>query len=283
VLSLFKRYRELIVVTGLLVYPFVGLLARGKGAREPNVVDQVVIAVSSPIQRGLGAVVDGLGGGLTGYVALVGIREAHQALEVENARLRAQVQQLEEARLQNERLTRLLDFAQARPGQVIAARVIGVNPVATLLSVRLNRGSDEGVQRGMAVATSDGAVGQVIRVTGGWADVVLLTDPSSRIGVRVQRSRARGTAAGAGGDRPLVLENFLRTDDIEEGDALVTSGTDGVFPPGLMVGQATQINRMQGMFQSAEIDPAVDTTRLEEVLVLPQVAVQAGPVGEGKR
>jgi rod shape-determining protein MreC len=121
----------------------------------------------------------------------------------------------------------------------------------------------------MPVVTADGVVGIVQRVTGSFADIVLITDPNSKIAVKVQRSRVRATATGKGESRALRLENALRTEDLQEGDQVVTSGTDGVFPPGLLVGRITSLQRRNyGMVQSADILPAVDMTKLEEVLVI---------------
>lgn len=271
-LSLFKRYRELIVVSALLIYPFAMFLARGRAPRDPNFVDRAVIWVTSPVQQGLGWMIDGVASGWSGYVDLRGVRGENEQLRTENAELRARVQSLAEAELENGRLKSLLAYTESALGQEIPARVIAVNPVAFPLSIRINRGEDDGVHKGAAVITSDGVVGQVIRVTGGYADVMLVKDPNSRTAVRVQRSRARATAAGAGGDQYLVLENLLRTEDLVEGDLIVTSGTDGVFPPGLVVGKATAPQKQgKGMFQVAEVVPAVDTSRIEEVLVLPLV------------
>jgi rod shape-determining protein MreC len=272
VLSLIKRYRELLVVGALLLYPFATFLTRGQTSREPNVVDRAVLAATSPLQQAFGWVIGGVSGGWTGYVDLRGVREENERLRGENQALNARVHSLTEAELQNTRLRQLLGYAEERTGDEVAARVIGVNPVSTLLSVRLDRGEDHGVVRGSSVVTTDGVVGRVVRTTGAWSDVVLVTDPNARTAVRVQRSRARATAAGMGGDRPLLLENLLRTEDLVEGDVLLTSGTDGVFPPGLVVGTATELQaRATGMFQSADVVPAVDMTRLEEVLVLPPV------------
>jgi len=99
------------------------------------------------------------------------------------------------------------------------------------------------------------------------------------VAVRVQRSRARGTAAGLG-KGPLRLENMLRTEDIQEGDLIITSGTDGVYPPGLVVGKVTRLEKKEhGMFLEGDLQPAVDTTRMEEVLVVGSASgslVQAG-------
>lgn len=268
-LSVLKRYRELLVVGFLLLYPFATFLSRGGKAREPNALDRGVLTVSSWIQSALGFGVDGAVGAWQGYVALRSVRTENLLLRQQNARLLTQVHALEEASLENERLRKLLSYAEATPGTEIAARVVGVNPVSTLLSLRIDRGADHGVQRNMPVVTADGVVGHVERVTAGYADVVLLRDRNTVVGIRVQRSRARANAVGAGKDLALRLDNALRTEDLEEGDVVITSGTDGIYPPGLVVGTLSRVQRNDfGMFQEGEIVPAVDTARLEEVLVL---------------
>jgi rod shape-determining protein MreC len=284
VLSLLKRYKDLLFVSGLLLYPFVTYLATKSQPRAPHLLDRAVIAMSSPLQAALTWVIDGIGGGWSGYVGLRGVRADNLVLKDENARLRAELNVLTEARAENERLKRLLAYTEnVTVGQPIAARVVGVNPVQNMLSVHINRGEKDGVHKGMPVVTADGVVGQVLRATAGWADVLLITDPNSRLGVRVQRSpRYRATAVGARDKTglPLVLENAPRTDDVLEGDVLVTSGTDGIFPPGLVVGRATGVEKKNfGMFLHAKIIPAVDVTALEEVVVLPESALPASTPG----
>jgi len=279
VLSLLKRYRTLLIVSALLLYPFGSFLTTGRRGREPNFVDRTFIGVSAPLQRGLIGLIDGVKFVVFGYLDLREVRQENERMRVENLQLRAAVQALGETRAENERLRTLLSYAESQPGPEIPARVVGVNPVAKLLSVRINRGESEGVFQGMSVVTPDGIVGQVVRATGGWADVALVTDPQSRVAVRVQRSRARGTAAGLG-KGPLRLENMLRTEDIQEGDLIITSGTDGVYPPGLVVGKVTRLEKKEhGMFLEGDLQPAVDTTRMEEVLVVGSASgslVQAG-------
>ncbi len=280
-LSLLKRYRTLLIVGVLLLYPLGAFLTTGRRGRTPNFLDRAVIGLTAPLQRGLIGIIDGVKAVVFGYIDLREVRQENEQLRAENLQLRAAVQALGETRVENERLRGLLGYAEAASGPEIAARVVGVNPVAKLLSVRINRGESDGVYRGMSVVTPDGIVGQVVRATGGWADVALVTDAQSRVGVRVQRSRARGTAAGAG-KGPLQLENMLRTEDVQEGDLIITSGTDGVYPPGLVVGKVTHLEKTEhGMFLGGDIIPAVDTTRLEEVLVVgnPFGSVAQAPAG----
>ncbi len=268
-LSALKRYRELLVVAFLLLYPFAMFLSRGGKAREPNALDRGVITVSSWLQSGLGWGIDGVVGGWRGYVGLRAVRSENLVLRQEYARLLTEVHSLEEERNENQRLRALLSYAQTAAGPEIAARVVGVNPVSTLLSVRIDRGTDHGVRKNMPVVTHEGVVGHVERVTATYADVVLLRDRNTILGVRVQRSRARANAVGAGKDLALRLDNALRTEDLQEGDVVITSGTDGIYPSGLVVGTLSRVQKSDfGMFQSGEILPAVDTARLEEVLVL---------------
>lgn len=272
-LSLLKRYREFLIVSALLLYPFATFLATGHRGREPNFVDRAVISLSSRLQGMMSWAVDGVIETGGNYVALRNVRSRNEALALENSQLRAEVNSLKEAAAENVRLKRALGYAEATPELEIAARIIGVNPIPNFVSVRINRGEDYGVRPGMPVVTPEGVVGQVQRSVGGSSDVVLVTDQTSKLGVLVQRSRVRGTASGGGGHAPLSLDNVLRTEDVESGDVIVTSGTDGIFPKGLVVGRVSVVQRQtSGMFLSASILPAVEMAQLEELLVLPSLA-----------
>ncbi len=269
-LALVKRHREPLLVLVLLAYPLISLLGSGRRVREPNLLDRGLLGVSAPLQRGLVACIDAVTGGWERYVSLRRVERENIAMRQEIQGLRETVSGMQEARNENQRLRRLLNYPETEGGASIVARVVGVNPDPNHLTVRIDRGEADGVLRNMPVVTADGVVGQVLRATNGSADVLLLADPNSRLGVRVQRTRARGGAAGTGDERLLRLDYLTRGEDLEEGDPVVTSGTDGVYPPGLMVGHASQVQRQgAGMFLGAMLLPSVDFSRLEEVLVLP--------------
>jgi rod shape-determining protein MreC len=263
-------------------------LGSNRRVREPNLVDRVALAVTAPVQRGLVAIIDGTANAWSQYVSLRSVRRENVQLQDENTKLRADVVGLAEAKAENERLRRLVHYDEVSPGPKVVARVLGINPDPNRLTLRLDRGEGDGVKRGQAVVTADGVVGQVLRSTASAADVLVVFDPNCRLGGRVQRTRSRVGIAGGGDDQALKLEYLLRTEDLEEGDLVVTSGTDGVYPPGLVVGRVTGVQRQtSGMFLNAGILPAVNFAKVEEVVVLaPQpagAAFQTRTDGQGRR
>jgi rod shape-determining protein MreC len=270
-LALLKRFRELLLVAVLLLFPLVVFFANAKRPAELSRVDRVVLAATRPIEKAVGWMVTGALRGWQGYVDLRRARERAAELTRELDRLRLERQDLVQERAEGERLRRLLAFAQAsRERTFVGARVIGVrlDPKGLQL-VTLDRGNDHGVRKMMPVVTADGVVGRVHSVLAGTSDVLLVADRNSSIAVRVERSRARANVRGLGEPGPCKLDYALRSDDMIEGDLLVTSGTDGVFPRGLPVGRVNRVRRTgYGLYQSAEVAPAVDVAKLEEVLVI---------------
>jgi rod shape-determining protein MreC len=279
------RYREPLVVGALLVFPLVSYLSSGHRGREPNIVDRLILSVSSPVQAVLTWAFSGIGSAVDAYVALRGAHEEAQACRAALAEAHAALNARREAEAENARLKAILNYTEQTVDQEIVARVIGLNPTAQFQSIRINRGENHGVRPGMPVLTPDGVVGQVVRSVGSSADVMLLTDPSSRLGAVLQRTRVRATVTGLGDGRRLSLSLVRREEDAKDGDQVVTSGTDGIFPPGLHIGTVRDVGRPTvGMFLSATVTPSVDLARLEEVLVIPVVLTlpAAAVMREGK-
>jgi rod shape-determining protein MreC len=286
VLSLIRRYREPLLVTFIVAHALMTFLGSSRKVREPNLVDRLALSATAPVQRAVVAAVDGVSGAWSRYVSLRAVRRENEGLREENTKLRSEVVGLAETRAENDRLRRLLHFDETNPGPKVTARVLGINPDPNRLTLRIDRGEGDGVRRGQAVVTADGVVGQVLRATASASDVLVLADPNSRMGGRIQRTRARVGVSGAGDEQALKLEYLLRSEELEEGDLVLTSGTDGVYPPGLVVGRVTGVQRQtSGMFLNAGILPAVNFSKLEEVMVLaPQPAAAPFPVRtEGRR
>ncbi len=270
-LALLRRYRELILVAVLLLVPLGIFFAHAKHPAERSRFDRAVVWLAIPVEKTIGWTVTGALDAWNGYVALRGARERADELSKQVRALELERQQLLASRAESERLQRLLSFAEASSERrYVGARIIGIRLGAAgrqLLTV--DRGSDDGLAPMMPVVVADGVVGRVHAVAARSADVLVLTDLNSSIAVRVERTRARANVRGLGKPDLCRLDYALRTEDMIEGDPLVTSGTDGVFPRGLPVGKVTQFERRaHGLFQDARVVPAVDVTRLEEVLVL---------------
>ncbi len=208
------------------------------------------------------------------------LRQRNAELEAEVARLQAQVIELQQKVTDTEILAALVDFSRANPeSSYMAASVIGRDPSPFLHYVIIDRGSDDGVRRGMPVVTSQGLVGRVDAVIADAARVQLITDPGSAINVRLQNSETEAVLSGSvTGD--LSLELIPQDVTIEEADIVLTSGLGGGYPADLIIGQVVNIQKREAeLFQHASVQPVVDFTRLEIVLIITNFRpVEIGPL-----
>jgi rod shape-determining protein MreC len=208
------------------------------------------------------------------------LRQRNADLEAEVARLQAQVIELQQKVTDTEILAALVDFSRANPeSSYMAASVIGRDPSPFLHYVIIDRGSDDGVRRGMPVVTSQGLVGRVDAVIADAARVQLITDPGSAINVRLQNSETEAVLSGSvTGD--LSLELIPQDVTIEEADIVLTSGLGGGYPADLIIGQVVNIQKREAeLFQHASVQPVVDFTRLEIVLIITNFRpVEIGPL-----
>ena len=197
------------------------------------------------------------------------IRQQNTELEAENARMQAQIVELQQQLVEFEILSALLEFARANPEyQYIGASVIGRDPSPFLNYIIINRGSDDGLRRGMPVVTQNGLAGRVVQVTASGARVSLITDPVTRINVRVEPSRSAAVLTGSiTGD--ITLEQIPQDADVQPGNLILTSGLGGNYPAKIIVGQVTSVrSRENDLFQSASVQPVTDFSDLSIVLVI---------------
>jgi rod shape-determining protein MreC len=184
----------------------------------------------------------------------------HQAVEENN--------QLHELKLSNTRLRNLLKFKKTITRQVIAAEVIGKDPSTWFKTVIIDKGKADGLNKGFPVVMPRGIAGQVIEVSNHYSKVMLIIDRNSAVDALVQRSRARGVIKGESTDK-CRLDYVLRKHDVQKGDTVISSGSDGVYPKGLRIGQVSDIVKSNSdIFQEVTITPFVDFEKLEEVLVV---------------
>ncbi|NJN43956.1 MAG: rod shape-determining protein MreC [Anaerolineae bacterium] len=197
------------------------------------------------------------------------LAQRNEALEAEVSRLQAQVIELQQQNQQIDVLSALVDFARANPAyDYIAADVIGRDPSPFLQYVIINRGSDDGLRRGMPVVTAQGLAGRISAVIAGAARVQLITDAGSIANVTLQSSEASAVLAGSLTGE-LTLTMIPQDVGVETGELLLTSGLGGNFPPNILIGQVTGVrSRSFELFQTASVQPVVDFARLEIVLVI---------------
>ena len=183
--------------------------------------------------------------------------------------LQGEVTRLRESESQRLLLAQLLKLARSNPEySYLAAQVIGRDVSPYLQYVLVDRGRADGLLPDMPVLAADGLVGIVTEATASAAKVLLITDPTLVVNVRVQRSRVEGQLRGSGPG--LLRLDFLPMEaQLEAGDQLVTSGIGGKFPPNMRAGTITSVRRRDyDVFQEADVQSAINFSNLELVLII---------------
>lgn len=234
-----------------------------------TVMEGPVLAVSSFVERIVVTPIRFVESVSRSYVFLVGTERENERLKQELSRLRLEGAITDELLLENDRLRGLLGFKKLHPPSSVMAQVIGKDSSPSSRTITINRGAEDGIAKDMPVITSGGVVGKVYSVLAGAAKVILLTDPGSTLAVRVQRNREEGLLEGKLDRCALKYVSYYA--DIQEGDLLVTSGLDGIYPKGLPVATVVRVSRHEAnAFQTVIAKPAAGLSQLEEALVLIQ-------------
>jgi rod shape-determining protein MreC len=209
-------------------------------------------------------------------LALWDLREDNERLRRRVLELEAERSRLLEAEASIERLQALLDLKSGLAAPSLTALVTGKSASSWFRTVTIDRGTRDGVRKGMAVVTPLGVVGHVMAAASRSAKVLLLTDQNSAVDVINQRSRAQGIVSGSF-ENGVFMKYVKRSEDIQPGDRLMTSGLDGIYPKGLSVGVVSRLSRKgHGLFQDVELTLAANPSRLEEVQV---ILTAGGPSG----
>ena len=196
----------------------------------------------------------------------------NRALSEEIVYLRGEMRMAEELARDNRMLRDQLGFMRRFPNKLVSCEVIGRDSTGWWQTVRLDKGAAAGVAEGRAVLTTEGLIGRTTAVSDRTADVLLLSDPSCKVAVRLKRSGEFGVAEGQGavpGQPPAVRADYLpKTADVQQGDEVVTSGLGGLFPKGLPVGRVAEVALdASGLYQTARIELAADLGKLEYAFV----------------
>ncbi len=265
-------YLLLVVVVGHLIL----ISAQVSSRSGVPLLQAAVFGAFAEVQRGAAAVVGGARTMWDGYVALHGVRGENEALKARVRDLEVALQRQRALAGQSEQLRQLLDLRDRSQVPTRPAEIIGSSPTADFRTVTIDRGTGDGVRADMAVISPEGAVGRVVMPSRHAAKVQLLVDRNAAVAVMVERSRAQGIAMGSG-ENLLRLEYVAASADLVNGDRLVTSGLDGIYPPGFVVGRVEAIERLGGSFRAIRVRPAVNFSGLEQVLVVLAPPTFVGP------
>ncbi len=260
------------IAVASLCYFVVALFLTAYSAKNPTMAQLGGTLVSEllyPLQLASTYVSSSVANGWNGYIALRGVRDENVRLHDRLGALESQNIRLMEVAHENARLRQILNMKQEQGVDGMVAAVIGYDPVNWVQTVTIDKGSADGMRESLAVLdVHANVVGQLIAVGLHSSRVLLLTDPVSGIDAVVQDSRARGVVEGLGGS--LARLSFVQRDlTVQIGERVLTSGMDGVFPRGRLIGTVVGVKENRnGLFQLLQVRPAAPITTLEYVFVL---------------
>jgi rod shape-determining protein MreC len=265
--------RSRLLLAGLVLVHLAAISHQVDGGGGVSLLQRGLLTVLSPVQRGVGAVVGGAAEAWRGW-------GFHRETYEENRRLEAHVRQLETELLaradgaqEAQRLRDLLELRRTVPMNTLAAQVVGRDGVPWFRSLTIDKGEADGVALDAPVMSPTGVVGRVFAVGPHAARVQVLLDRDGGAGVLLERSRVPGVVSGQvsgpeAGSEDLVLKYVPERADVVVGDVVVTSGLDGIYPKGLVVGRVRFVGRGSSLFRDIRVEPSARFERLEEILVV---------------
>lgn len=283
-LDLLKRNRVLVSACAVLTLLAVVLSLRWSNPSYARWIDEVLHAVAYPFQAAYQKTTSGISGAVSHYVYLVNVKEENDRLKQQLQTVQEEMNQYVNSSIQFNLLREQLGFLEETPDRKVWAEVVGASADNFHNILLINKGRQAGIRRNYPVVLRQGVVGRIESVTALQAIVELIVDRRHRFPVLVQRTRDRLQAKGSGGDLELqaqdramafgqgsglLVDRIRMLSDIQVGDRIVTSGLDGIFPKGVLVGTITAVGKdKHELFQVAEVKPVVDFSRIEGVFVI---------------
>ena len=271
--SVLARYRNLIILVGVLFLQVLGLAVQvkrgGNDTENTRLIRIWAVGAITPFERGLVWFENSTRDLWHNYFYLRGVRIENRELKQEIEQMRLERVRLTEDAAQAHRLQALLAFKEQFVAKTVAAQVIGWSGSDQSRIIWIDKGQDEGLRRDMPVITADGIVGKVLLVykNPSVSQVLLVNDQSSGVGVILEKSRLQGVLRGTVNGE-VTLERVMSDEQVAPGETVLTSGGDQIFPKGLPVGSVTKVAPGKDLFLNIKVRPAANLSKLEEVLVL---------------
>ena len=234
-----------------------------------RVFEAVTFGLFSEVQRGVDRGVGGVAGLWHRYVGLRGVQAENDALRESVAQLQLRLQREHALAQRVHGLEELLGLRRDVGLSTVTARVIAGPATPYFRTVTIDRGAADGVRRDSAVVSPGGVVGRVVGNPGPRAaKVQLLVDRNAAAGALIERTRAAGVVRGDTDQGLLRMEYVSNLDQVEPGDAVVTSGIDGIYPKGFPIGEVEEVLESAGLYRTIYVRSKVDFSDLEDVLVI---------------
>lgn len=265
--------RKILLFVFILICLFGLIFASAKGKYQFPLSERLVVTITAPVNSFTNIIGVHIRKAMEGVWEIVTVYNQNKMLKSEIEQLRGLEVKLNEATAENERLRVLLAYKQnTKQFDLVTASVIARDSGSWSNVIIINRGTNDGITKDMAVVTAQGLVGNVAEAFSSTARVQLILDPRSSVGAIVQRpeSRVAGIVEGNLSNQMLgKMINIPRDADVVEGDQVITSGYGGIYPKGIAIGTVQRIeNDAGGLLKYAILQPSVDFKRLEEVSVI---------------
>ncbi|MEO5741204.1 MAG: rod shape-determining protein MreC [Vicinamibacterales bacterium] len=274
------RQRTAVLFIAVVLGHIILISAQVNSRAGVPLLEVVTFGAFAEVQRGAAGLTGSIRDAWSGYGNLRGVRAENDELKRKLGALQVQFQQERALAERARQLEQLLGFQQDLRVETIPASVIGASASLEFRGITIDRGVNMGVTGNMAVIAPAGLVGRIVTPTAHASKVQLLIDRNAAAGALVERSRAQGIVLGSGVDM-LRMDFVAATADVTVGDTIVTSGVDGIYPKGFVVGKVEQVDNGNGIYKAIRVRPSVEFNKLEEVLVVKTPQAQAVQ-GEGR-
>nr|BFD63437.1 rod shape-determining protein MreC [Bdellovibrio sp. HM001] len=263
--------KKLVMIGIVLALPLISINMQQR-PQESNWLAKPFSLLGSAVSETFYGFSSGVKGTTAMYLDLINIKKHSEQLTSTNNELQARLEKMNELLIENDRLRGLLAFKEQTKMSLIAAQVIGRDLVIDHNTITINKGTKDGLKAGQAVITTGGVLGYIFKPDTFTSHVMLITDRYAVVDGIVQRTRAHGIVEGKSQySSTLQLKYVERTEDVQEGDLVVTGGLDNIFPKGFPVAVVESVEKKTfSVSLKVDLRPVVDPYKVEEVFIISQ-------------
>lgn len=260
--------KKMTMIGLVLALPLLSINMQQQSSEKSHWLSKPFTLLSSSVSEGFYGFSHGVKDTTAMYLDLINIKRTNRELKSSNNELQSRLTKMNELLLENDRLRNLLNFKQQTAMNLVAAEIIGRDLVIDHNTITINKGTNDGLKAGQAVITTGGVLGYIFKPEPFTSHVMLITDRYAVVDGIVQRTRAHGIVEGKS-QSSCALKYVEKTEDVKEGDLVVTGGLDNVFPKGFPIAVVASVERKTfSVSLNVELRPVVDPYKVEEVFIV---------------